>query len=157
MMEAPDQWTPKAVGVALCDAVRWARYAAGPTGPAGIRSTMPAYLPTMEDRLAEGWGLPDGPDEEEVAARERAFRRSLTPEQVSRHLAALEWPAIYVVPTAPGDARVLSLWVRCKVYRMSFSDAVDRRKFLTRAMAYRMKDRALVAISVGLDRAGVPL
>lgn len=156
-MPADDQWNPKRVGDALIEAVTWARYCGGPVGPSGIRSAMPSYNPTWEDRLTEGWGLPDGPDEEEQAARERNLRRATTPEQVSRHLAALEWPAIYVAKNNPGDARVLALWVKCKVYRRPFNAAVDRRKYLTSSLAYRMRDRALSAISVGLDRDGVPL
>ncbi len=152
-----DQWRPKLVGERLVEAVRWARYHAGPVGPTGIRSGMPTVALTMEERLAEGWGLPDGPDEEEKALRERKLRIAPSPEKISAYLDALEWPARYLIPERAGDARVLNLWVRCKVYSRPFNEAVDRRQFLSRAMAYRMRDRALVTISVALDREGVPV
>lgn len=157
MDRTPDQWSPKLVGERLVEAVRWARYHAGPVGPSGIRSGMPTVALTIEERLAEGWGLPDGPDEEEVALRERKLRIAPSPEKISAYLDALEWPTRYLVPERAGDARVLNLWVRCKVYARPFNEAVDRRQFLSRAMAYRMRDRALVTISVALDRDGVPL
>lgn len=152
-----DQWSPKLVGERLVEAVRWARYNAGPVGPAAMRGGLPAFAPTLEDRLAEGWGLPDGPDEEEMALRERRLRIAPSPEKISLYLNALEWPARYLVPERAGDARVLNLWVRCKVYARPFNEAVDRRQFLSRAMAYRMRDRALSTISVALDRDGVAL
>lgn len=157
MNRATDQWSPKIVGERLCAAVRWAQYAAGPVGPTGMRSNMPTVAMSWEDRLAEGWGLPDGPDEEEEQLRQRRLRVAATPEQISAHLSALEWPATYLLPDRAGDARVLNLWVRCKVFRRPFNEAVDRRKYLTRSAAYRMRDRALSVISVGLDRDGVPL
>ena len=47
--------------------------------------------------------------------------------------------------------------MRCKVFKRPFNEAVDKRRFLTRAAAYRMRDRALTTISVKLDRDGVPL
>lgn len=157
MKDRNDQWTPKLVGDRLIEAVRWARYSAGPVGPAGIRSGMPSVAMTLEERFEEGWGFPDFPDDEEVEARKQKLRIAPTPAQITAHLAALEWPARYLVPDRAGDARVLNLWVRCKVYSMSFSEAVDRRQYLSRAMAYRMRDRALSIISVALDRDGVAL
>lgn len=101
--------------------------------------------------------MPDCPDDEEVEARKKKLRIATTPAQVTAYLAALEWPALYLVPDRAGDARVLNLWVRCRVYSLSFSEAVDRRQYLSRAMAYRMRDRALSVISVALDRDGVSL
>jgi hypothetical protein len=156
-MTRGDQWTPKLVGERLVAAVRWAQYAAGPTGPAGFRSNLPAVALSWEDRLAEGWGLPDGPDEEEERLAQKRLKIAVTPAQITQHLAALEWPATYLLPDRAGDARVLNLWVRCKVLHRPFNEAIDRRKYLTRSAAYRMRDRALSVISVGLDRQGVPL
>ncbi len=157
MTHANDQWSPKLVGERLVEAVRWARYNVGPVGPSGMRSGLPTFAPTLEDRLAEGWGLPDGPDEEEKQMAQRRLRIAPSPEKISFYLSALEWPAHYLVPHRAGDARVLNIWVRCKVYSRPFNEAVDRRQYLSRAMAYRMRDRALSTISVGLDRDGVPL
>ena len=110
---------------------------------------------SMEDKIAE-WGLPDYVCDEETDDGIR-LRINPSPARISRLLEALEWPAKYVAPTAPGDARVLGLWVRCKVFKRPFNEAVDKRRFLTRAAAYRMRDRALTTISVKLDRDGVPL
>lgn len=152
-----EQWSPKRVGECLIEAVRWAQYAAGPVGPAQMRGSMPTYSPTWEERLAEGWGLPDGPDDEEAAFRNRKLRIAATAAQISVFLDRLEWPARYLIPDNAGDARVLGLWVRCKVLKRPFNDAIDRRKFLSRGAAYRMRDRALSIISVGLDRDGVPV
>lgn len=153
-MPETDQWTPKLVQERMVEAVRWAQYNAGPIGPSGVRGSMPSYAPTLEERLAEGWGLPDGPDEEELKARGRVLRVMLSPEKISETLRVLEWPARFLVPQHAGDARVLGLWLRCKVLRLSFDEAVKRRRFLDRGIAYRMRDRALRIISVGLDRAG---
>jgi len=52
-------WTPELVRDRMIEAVRWARYNAGPTGPAPLRSMMPKFEPTLADHLAEGWGLPE--------------------------------------------------------------------------------------------------
>lgn len=152
-----EQWSPKLVGERLVAAVAWAQHAAGQVGPGQMRSAALAYHPTWEERLEEGWGLPDGPDEQELAMRQRRLRVAATPEQITRYLAALEWPLRYLVPAHAGDARVLNLWVRCKVLRRPFAEAVDLRKYLSRPAAYRMRDRALTLISVGLDKDGVPL
>ena len=35
---APETWTPKAVGEAMVEAVRWAQWAAGQVGPGGIKT-----------------------------------------------------------------------------------------------------------------------
>ena len=153
---ASDQWSPKLVGERLVEAVRWARYSGGRVGPAGIGSGLPMMILTEEERIAE-FGLPDGPDEEEEKAARHKLRIQATPAQVSAYERALEWPTIYLVPDHQESARVLGLWVRCKVYKLPFAEAVDRRKWLSRAMAYRYRDRALSIISVGLDKAGVPL
>ena len=37
-MHHVDTWTPKLVGERLIEAIRWARYNAGPTGPAPVRA-----------------------------------------------------------------------------------------------------------------------
>lgn len=151
--EGPIQWTPKLVGARLVEAVRWARYNAGPIGPSGARSSMPAVVMTSEERIEE-WGLPDFVDDEELALRDQTIRIAATPEQISSYLAALEWQARFLIPDYAESARVLGIWVRCRVYKRSFDDAIKRRQYLTRTMAYRMRDRALSRISVGLDRAG---
>jgi len=148
-----DVWTPKLVGERLIEAVRWARYAAGATGPAGIGGAMmPLYLPTIEERIENDWL--DPPADEEPPP----VRRQYSPAQVSAMEAALYWPSRYAVPGLPTSARILNLWLRCKVYRGSkFGDVIERRGEMSRASAYRMRDRALSAIAQGLMRDGVPV
>jgi len=53
-------WTPELVRDRMIEAVRWARYNAGPTGPAPLRSMMPKFEPTLADHLAEGLGALPG-------------------------------------------------------------------------------------------------
>ena len=150
-MHEHEGWTPKLVGERLIEAVRWARYHAGPTGPASVRALMPTYLPTLEDRELEGWGDPESAEIEE----DRPRRRPLSPAKISAMLEALYWPAKYAVEGFPGSARVLNLWLRCKVYRGNFDKTVQHRGELSRASAYRMRDRALAAIAIGLTNDGV--
>lgn len=148
-----ETWTPKRVQAVLIEAIRWARYHAGPTGPAPVRSLMPIYTPTWEDRLEEGWGLPDACEEDE----QRKPIRRYSPKETQRLIDALYWPAKYAVPEMPTSARILNLWLRCHVYKADFRKVIERRGEMSRASAYRYRDRALTAISVGLDRDGVPV
>lgn len=147
-------WTPQLVRDRMIEAVRWARYNAGPTGPAPIRSAMPSYEPTLEDHLAEGWGIPE--KAEGVDDQTKVLRLHLTSEQVSEMHDRLEWVARYVCPDHEGDAVILQLWLYCRVYKKSFDGALQRRRFpLSRVHAYRMRDRALSIISQRLSKEGV--
>ncbi len=150
-MHEHDGWTPKLVGERLVEAVRWARYNAGPTGPASVRALMPTYLPTTQDRELEGWGDPEIAEIEE----ERPLRRPPSPAKISAMLAALHWSAQYAAPGLPGSARILNLWIRSKVHGVNFGTVIEKRGEMSRASAYRMRDRALAAIAVGLTNDGV--
>ena len=147
-----DGWTPDLVGEALLDAMRWVRRHGGPAGPRGFRSGQPAYLPTFEE-LLEDFGIPERAGDEE---EERDLILPPTPAQVSRHLAALQWPADFLCPAHIGSARMLGLWAICKVSRRSFAGAVKARG-VARGIAYQLRDRGLSMISQGLDRDGVPV
>ena len=165
----PECWTPKLVGSCLIDAVGWARRSGGPVGPASMRGSMPAYNPTLDDHLDEGWGLPeaaDGPEDE------RALFPSPPAGRVTFLEAALEWPARYLYPDHEGSARMLGLWVRCKVSHRPFDDVLRARYSrvvvgedgakvrvwgMSRSSAYDLRTRGLSLISQGLDRDGVPL
>ena len=141
-------WTPKLVQERLLEALRWARYNLRAVGPAPARSPMPPYRPTLEDYLAEGWDLPD-------ASEEAALRVRLSPEQVDEMLWVLDWCRLYLAPERPGDARMLNLWLRCRVHRLGFDKALQARAVkLSRRHADRMKDRALSHLSCRLDSAG---
>ncbi len=147
-----ETWTPKLVGKVLVEAVKWAQYNAGPTGPAAVRSLMPVYAPSILERLEQGWGFLS-----EAPADPKPTRRALRPEEVSRLIEALQWPAKYAVPELPTSARILNLWIRSKVYRVSFSEVIDAMGDFSRATSYRYRDKALSAIAQGLERDGVPL
>lgn len=147
-----DVWTPKRVRECLVEAVRWARYNAGPTGPAEVRSLYPTYVASDDDREDEGWGLAESADD---PTEPPPARRRLKPHEVSSLIEALHWAARYAVPGHPTSARILNLWLRCKVHKGNFDKAIDRRGEMSRASAYRYRDRALAAIAIGLTDDGV--
>ena len=149
-----DGWTPKAVKDRMVEAVRWARYNVGPTGPAPMRSAMPIFLPTMEDHLEEGWGLPE--KAEGVDEPDRVLRIALPPEKIQQMIDTLEWCAKYLAADHPGSARMLNLWLRCRVYRGDFNKVVEARG-ISRAHAYRLRDRGLSLIAQALVANRVPL
>ena len=154
MVHHVDTWTPKLVGERLIEAVKWARYHAGPTGPAPVRALMPTYYPSPEDREREEWGDPENIED---VSSPPPVRRQLRPDEVSALIEALYWPAKYAVVQLPTASRVLNLWLRCKVYRGNFDKVIEHRREFSRATAYRYRDKALAAIAIGLERDGVPL
>lgn len=149
-----DVWTPKLVADRLIEAVRWARYNAGRTGPAGVKAAALGYLPSDDDFAVEGWGQREKAEEEE-----KAPQRRYSPAKVSLLISALDWPGKYLVPAdAQTSAEILHLWLRCKVYRRNFEDAIEgRARPISRASAYRYRDRALSIIAQGLTNDGVPV
>jgi hypothetical protein len=152
----PDEgWTPGIVKVRLIAALQWAHYSAGRVGPAPMGSGMPVFRATFDDHMAEGWGIPEIADPDDVV--EKVVRIAATPAEVEAHLEALGWVADYLLPAHPNLASILSLWLRCKVQRHSFDKAIDRRRNLARGHAYRLRDRALSLISQALANAGSPI
>lgn len=149
--DGPEVWTPELVNKRLVEAVRWVRFHGGPVGPSGVKSCMPSYRPSLEDHLEEGWGLPEVADDEAEPARPKPLPP--TPEMVEKLIDALTWVSRYVAPTNPGSARMLALWLRCKVYRRDFEDDLAGR--VSRGHAYRLRDRGLSLIAVALTNAGV--
>ena len=147
-------WTPQRAGEALIEALRWARYAAGRTGPAGmVGMRLPETFLTDEEHAAMGWGLKEtAGDPEDMPA----MRVQLSARQVSRHEAALQWPADYLLPGHIGSARMLGLWAACKAYRRPFSKAIDGRG-VSRPAAYALRDKGLSIISQGLARNRMPV
>ena len=140
-----DVWTPKLVGEELLEAIRWANRAAGPVGPARVRSGMPDLAMIASDRDFEGW--PPIADLET-----RPVRRAIPPARVSQFERVLWWQATYL-KDQPGAARVLKHWVRAKLTKgMTFGEACDRRGW-SRPTAYRRRDEALREIAVGLTMA----
>lgn len=141
-------WTPKLVKARLVAATLWVKHYGGPVGPSGVKSSMPTYKASLDDHLEERWGFPETADEDPRDDRGRPMPP--TAEEVELHLDALTWVASYVHPTHPESARILALWVRCKVYRRDFDRAIRDRQ--SRGHAYRLRDRALMLISVALAR-----
>jgi hypothetical protein len=112
-----------------------------------------SFSATLDDHLSEGWGLPEVADDDEVEAK--ALILPPSPAQVTRHVAVLEWPAVYLCPDHHGSARMVGLWAACKARRFPFDKALAGR--LARGHAYRLRDRGLSLISQGLDRDGIAL
>ncbi|KQB17497.1 hypothetical protein LY44_00908 [Rhodobacter capsulatus] len=150
---APEQWTPKAVGETMIEALRWAQWAAGRVGSGGIKTVALPFVVTLDEHLANGWGLPETAGDDEPDPRR--LRVMPSPVQVARHEAALDWPRQYL-RDHEGSARILTLWLRCKITRKPFDAAVKARGTISRTTAYALRDRALSVISQGLDRDGVP-
>jgi len=148
-----EQWTPKAVGEAMLEALRWAQWSAGRTGPGGIKTVALPFIASLDEHLAEGWGLPETAGDDEPDPRR--LRVMPSPEQISRHEAALDWPRVYL-KDHEGSARILALWLRCKVTKKPFDAAIKARGTISRGAAIQMRDKALSIISQGLDRDGVP-
>lgn len=148
-----DVWTPKLVSERLVEAVRWARYNAGPTGPAQVRALYPTYVPSDDDFAAEEWGFRESADDGDLEPPPQ--RRRPKPKEVSAMIAALFWPGKYAVPGHPTSARYLNLWLRCKVHKSNFDKTIEREGKISRASAYRYRDRALAAIAQGLMRDGI--
>lgn len=149
-------WTPKDVGDQLVAAMVWVRRYGGPTGPRAFGTINLNFKASLNDHLAEGWGLPELADIDETEA-EKDAKLILPPSaaQVSRHLAALEWQAIYLVPDHIGSARLMGFWAVSKARDIPFERILQGR--VSRAHALRLKDRGLSLISQGLARDGVPV
>ena len=145
---AQDHWTPLLVQDAAVSAVKWLDDAVGRVGPKGFRSALPRWVPTLEERIAEGWGPPE-PDDEDPRLQLVA-----SPEEIARHHFALSWVALYLRPIDVEMARATNAWLAAKARRRSFPRIVKERG-LRRTYAYTLKDRGLSVISVRLDRRDV--
>lgn len=147
-------WTPRLVRETLVEAMRWARDTAGAVGPRGFaRARGLAYTATLADHLTEGWGLPEEADQDEEAKPARSY----TPEQIALYTAAIFWQGRYCVPANAGSSRMLGLWLRGRVHGVPVEAAL-REMQVSKAHAYRLRDRALSRIAQGLtaDRVPVP-
>ena len=111
------------------------------------------FVVTLDEHLANGWGLPEAAGDDEPDPRR--LRVMLSPAQVAQHEAALDWPRRYL-GDHEGSARILALWLRCKVQKRPFDAALKARGTISRGAAIQMRDKALSIISQGLDRDGVP-
>lgn len=149
-------WTPKDVGDQLVAAMTWVRRYGGPTGPRAWGTINLNFRASLNDYLAEGWGLPELADDDETEA-EKDDRLILppTPAMVTRHLAALQWQATYLCRDHIASARMTGFWAVSKARGIPFERILQGR--VSRAHALRLKDRGLSLISQGLARDGVPV
>lgn len=138
-------WSTKMVEERLIEALKTARYAVKGDG-GGASSGWPEYLSDWEDWLAQA-------DSGTLMNRDMKPTMTANKWQVSRMEEALGWQSSYLKAT-PGPARVLTWYLRSKLHGGSFA-ALLRRKGLSRATAYRSRDRALSIIAFGLMRDGV--
>lgn len=147
----PDHWTPDLVRQAIVDALRWVHHAGPRAGPSPIRSAMPEFCLTMEERLALGWDSVVPADDED-----RPSRQAPTPDQISRHEDALLWVARIIRPKSEEMARAVNAACAAEAWGASFSRLV-RERGLHRSRAYTLRDRGFSILSYTLDQRGVPV
>lgn len=157
MHQTPDDvWTPARVKDTLSEAISWARRYAGPVGPAPVRSSMPSYKPSLDDHLAEGWGIPEsaGDDDDWLAPVELP----IDPLRADLLMQSLTWVGVYLINAGhPATGEMVSLWLAHTVSRNNRGfEAALRRRGVSRGHAYRMRDRGLSLIAQGLTSDGVP-
>ena len=140
-------WTVETVGKVLVEALRMHERIYRSWGPgAGGGTAWPAILRDWEDILNQVGGG-------ETFRERNTTRVALTADQVTRVDQVVEWQMRYLA-RQQGPARVLSLWLLCKIRRWKFRDAC-RRAGIAPSTAYWARDRALRLIAEGLIRDGV--
>lgn len=147
-------WTPNLVGETLLDCMRWAKATAGRVGPRGFAKVAGlAWTPTLDDHLREGWGLPPEPDPED----QRRPTPIYTQGEIRIFSAALHWQSRYLADAHAGSSRMLGLWLRSRVHGENLTEEL-RKLGVAKGHAYRLRDRALSKIAIGLtaDRVPVP-
>ncbi|SFQ55607.1 hypothetical protein SAMN05421853_1105 [Roseivivax halotolerans] len=106
----------------------------------------------MEERLAEGWdAVPPEDDVEPDPLAGVTDRKHIADMEL-----ALTWVPAIIAPLDPTAARVLGLHIQAKARRVSFRRLLEERG-IARSSAYRLKDRALVMLSIVLDRRKIPV
>lgn len=150
-------WTPKLVSEVMIAALKWAADTAGRVGPSGFATSRAnGYVATLEDHLAEGWGLPEVADPQD----DRPIRRAYTSAELVLFPRVIQWQGTYL-RDRPEVGRVLGIWLRYRAY----GQYGDRRGWearwrdigYSRGHAYRVRDKGLSLIAQGLYRDRVPL
>jgi hypothetical protein len=150
MVTPVDQiWSARMVGDELTEAVRLCNRIAGGVLPSERTGFWPATMVEWGDLMAMI-------ETNEKPSDDEPKRYTPTARQVSRMEKAIGWPGRYL-PGKDADhmRRVLALWLRARSSRGgSFSEYL-KRKGVARTTAYRLRDRALLIIAIGLTRDGV--
>lgn len=137
----------------LIEASKWAERASGPVGPSRVRGSCPIYRATLEDHLAEGWGIPEvaGDDQPD----ERRLHVALSAIEVERLEDVLQWQARYLAGHVV-MGRILGLWLRAQALgKKGHFERALRGLNLPKTTGYRLRDRAITTIAMGLERDGV--
>jgi len=139
-------WNTELVSKHLVWALKLCQRIGGSTGPSKMRAVFPDILRTLEEiKEAEeaGTGFP--------MSRIVASQRDAT-----RMVETLSWQSKYLSDEKfEGMRRVLSLYLKCKLMKgLSFQREVGRRKW-SRTTTYRLKDKALLIIAIGLMEDGI--
>lgn len=146
------EWTAKLVRETLADAVRWAHHTVT-SGASGMSGSQFPYKASLEDHLEEGWGLPEIAGDEEEEEKERVF---VSAERAQQYEAALQWQAAYLGADHPVSSQLLAAWLRSQIKRRSGAfEAAAKRMGFGKSQAYRLRDRALGVIAMGLTVDGV--
>lgn len=133
-MPEDEFWGAPAVKRRLIDAARVIAQTPGRVGPRGFGATV---------------------GDEDLVEREPPAPIDVSPRRMSLAEQAIDWPLIYLADQ-PGMRRVLSIYLFCRVYRLSFGRVIKRRGW-ARATADRRRDDALRIIAGGLNRDSVPV
>lgn len=149
--KAPDDWTPEWVDVRLTEAfATLMRVPAGKIGPATIKTVMPVFAYSQEDRQAQA----ENPDFERDRRRAMSRHGLASPGEIARMEDALGWPMRFLKNESPLARAVC--W-------SSFRKAVKRedgklhlRLGVSRRTFFRYRLNGLQAICDGLKRDGRP-
>jgi hypothetical protein len=139
-------WTSRMVADELVEAVRLCQRVVRGAGPSDRSGFWPQVLRDWGDLV-----MAVETAKENAKAEPDRMRHYATAKQITRMERAISWQGRYL--SEPGQAplrRLLALWLRCKASRgASFGKALKRRK-ISKATAYRARDRALLLIAIGL-------
>lgn len=140
-------WTKDFVQQRLVEAAKLIERTSGRVTPKEFGSSMPNYTYDWGDLLgqAQNATLNKG-NRITIGASSRA---------VTRYEQAIRWPLTYL-ERHEGMRRVLMLFLRCRAFRIPFTVAL-KRKGWNKATCYRLRDKALTIIAIGLINDRVPL
>lgn len=138
-----NQWTREMVEERLIEAVRLAEDVIRNPFPDGAKSNWPKHRYEWSDLIAQV----ESPNDARKYGR---LRNTASRKEIENMESALRWQTLYLNDHG-GAARVLSAFLRARARRKSFIEIIKKNGW-SKATAYRMRDRALTLIAVGLMR-----